>query len=158
MAYWTYQTNPQRIFQMEEMLKFYLNHTELKGKDIAFQPRDGEENGIGIGDLVYLCETAAKGNPGVLGTARVTTHPKEIEMPAWQEKFWIGKESDRNPKYKHRVGMEILRVFNERISRSALQGNLKLKSLDFASNHGYQGTMRRMTEEQAFELDHLADR
>jgi len=152
MAYWTYQVDPLN-FQMEEMLRFYLTHGELHGKDIAFQPRDGEKK-IAIGDLVFLCETAAKRNPGVLGKARVTTLPKDIESPAWQEKFWVGRESDL--KDLPRVGMEIVRVFDSRISRSALSKNLSLRSHPFAT--GYQGTMRKMTERQASELDQMADR
>jgi hypothetical protein len=152
MAYWTYQVDP-RNFQMEEMLIVFREHGELHGKDIAFQPRDGEKK-IAKDDLVFLCETAAKRNPGVLGKARVTTPPKDIEGPEWQKKFWIGKASDRRD--LPRVGMEIVRVFNSRIPRSALSENPCLRDHPFAK--GYRGTMRIMTEGEASELDRLADR
>ena len=114
MAYWTCQVDP-RNFQMEEMLR------ERQGKDIAFQPRNGEKK-IATGDFVFLCETAAKRNPGVLGKARVTGPPtKAIEGPEWQQKYWVGKESDRTD--LPRMRMKIEKVFNSRIPRSELKGN-----------------------------------
>jgi hypothetical protein len=133
---------------MEKMLR------EHEGKDIVFQPRDGETK-INLGDVVFLCETAAKRNPGVLGKARVTgPATKDIEGPEWQQRFWIGKESDRGD--LPRVPMEIIHVFKSRISRSELRENPRLKNLPFAK--GYQGTMREVTDIQASELDRLADR
>src|ERR1035437_10247551 len=152
MAYWTYQVNP-RNFKMEEMLRDFRDHGERENV-IAFQPRDREKK-ISTGDLVFLCETAAKRNPGVLGKARVTGPPtKDVEGPEWQQKFWVGKESDL--KDLPRVPMKIEKVFNSRIPRSELRENPCFSGHPFAK--GYRGTMREMTEIQASELDHLADR
>src|SRR5579862_4264728 len=109
---------------MEEMLS---ESEEREEKDIAFQPRDREKK-INTGDVVFLCETAAKRNPGVLGKARVTGLPtKDIEGPEWQQARWVGKGSDH--KDLPRVPMEIIQVFNSRITRSELRENPRLKNL-----------------------------
>jgi len=149
MRYWTYQVDP-RNFQMEEMLR------EREGKDIVFEPRDGAKK-INPGDVVFLCETAAKRNPGMLGKARVTGPvTKDIEGPPWQQRFWIGKEKESDRKDLLRVPMEIIQVFNNRVPRSEIKKNTRLENLPFAK--GYRGTVGEVTELEASELDRVTDR
>lgn len=130
-----------------------LGAASAHGGEIVLQPRKGGK-GIAIGDVIYLCETDALKNAGVLGKAKLLTLPADIEMPDWQREFWFGAK--KGGKTLPRVKMHVLRVFSERISRKSMQGNALLRSLAFAKARGYQGTMSNMDAEQASELDRLA--
>lgn len=144
MTSWTYQVNPEN-FQMEMMLLESKNH----GSMIALEPRDGEKS-VHVGDFVYLCETDRLKSAGLIGVAKILSLPADIQMPDWQQKFWIGKESDSEE--GSRVWMKVLHTCSK-LARPQFRSNPILSNAYFSI--GYKGTMRKLDQEQSQEINRL---
>jgi predicted RNA-binding protein with PUA-like domain len=127
MGFWTYQTKPTN-FKMEQMLRAASWH----GGVVAFQPRSGGK-GVRVGDTVYLCETAANKNPGVLGRATVLSLASDLEMPEWQQEFWVGKQTDNQS--LSRLTMSVDCIYGRRITREELKASQVLCKMAFASGY-----------------------
>jgi predicted RNA-binding protein with PUA-like domain len=140
---------------MEQMLDHWRSDKTLHGRDVAFAPHK-EPKRLAVGDRVFLCETSAKGNPGVVGKAKVTKIPasNDIERPDWQQKFWVGKTP--GTKVLPCVGMEIITAFKPRITRS------EMRAIPYPCDHPFatglqRRTMCNLTEDQAAAIDRKAD-
>lgn len=123
-----------------------------QGGKISFNPRGGSKK-VGIGDLVYLCETDRLKNAGLLGVASLASQLVDTPMPIWQERFWIGKNDDADGSHSVRHWMEVLFVCHQRLPRKEFKSNPILSTTHFAK--GYQGTMRGLPRDAAEEIDRL---